>query len=516
MTTNVNDSNVSISIIIDHAVRQASQCNKAGAFKSLITSCHLTPEQTTKIKSILDAFQPNVSMTGCIGLKREISAVMISGTLEAISQSPKKSCASLRPNAQGFSQNQDVFVSFFNNLTSAFANDFPCRFEFGGKYYPNATVCILAQQYTDQPDMADLLIGCETTEEALTLAELTPMTTERSEHINQLNVMMHVLREKFEQNPELINQLVATGNAFLVCQGHDLFLSDHFNGNGKNILGICLMQLRGEYGDIGVVHPCSNYLSSIESLSHRCHFVTNALFSDDIHQISLQCLSTKNWDSLSALACLNTHWNACSKTFWDKLDLKQLCPPELNILDAKMQGVEIDDEPSINILETLKAFKKLAPFVDENAGLTLLTMTRGLTLNQLVKIAMQKGMVIEFPGGKLLQNLGDIPVEQTYRILITNSVFINSRYMSYDVQKDLVSTHGCEMPTLQEYVALCVLTNTHFSQCLYGKNPYTYGRSSTHHENRFLTVGGCALFTLYVDNDRLNSLSHGAGGKRKF
>ena len=138
------------------------------------------------------------------------------------------------------------FICFTEIPTSAFANAYPCTFEFGGKYYQNATACFLAQQYTDEPEKMDLFTACATADEAQFLAEQFPMTPERGQHINKKNVMMDVLRAKFGQNPELKEQLLSTGNLYIACQGYDLLVSDGFNGTGQNLLGHCLMQLRGE------------------------------------------------------------------------------------------------------------------------------------------------------------------------------------------------------------------------------------------------------------------------------
>jgi hypothetical protein len=143
-------------------------------------------------------------------------------------------------------------------------------------------------------------------------------------------------------------------------------------------------------------------------------------------------------------------------------------------------------------------------------------MRKGLTLNQLVAIAAKAGMDVKIHWNKIVKELGDVPVEQTYVILITNSVFNESRRKSYDQQKELVGAHGCEMPTVQEYVALCVFTNKVFQKCLYGQNPLTYGRTSTQVEGDPLIFGGSAPARLCVHNFVFVHESVGAGGQRKF
>jgi hypothetical protein len=188
----------------------------------------------------------------------------------------------------------------------------------------------------------------------------------------------------------------------------------------------------------------------------------------------------------------------------------------LTILDAKTQGITVDDEPCISKLQIWKCIRNLAHHVENNEGLTLLTMAKGLTLNQLVAIAAEKGIIMNFRLGPILQQVGDVPVEQTYVILITNSVFKESRDKSYYLQEKLVRRHRCQMPTVQEYVALCIFTSKCFKKCLYGRDPLTYGRSSTYAAGFFLAVGGSASGGLDVKNFHEVKEDFGAGGRRKL
>jgi predicted NAD-dependent protein-ADP-ribosyltransferase YbiA (DUF1768 family) len=422
------------------------------------------------------------------------------------------------------------YVSFSDDTTSSFGNAFPCRIEFGGKHYQNATACFLAEQYTDQPEIMNLFTNLDS-EAAAALAKRTPMTEERkiswdnpqAEPINKDQVLMNVLRAKFGQNPDLKDKLLETGTAYLVCHGHGFYLSNNKNGTGINALGASLMRLRAEYGGKGEAEPPVAFLNAMQSLQTRCHSVTNDLCSDILERFLFSYLSQCDLITLTAVACVNKHWNNSSTKFWDKRDLKQLCP-ELTVLDANAQGVTCEDEPEITKLRLLKWVKKLSSHVERKAGVTLLTMTKGTTLNQLIEIAKGEGMTVEVLWDRIIPELGDVPIEQTYGILITNSVFKYSRQIDYSTQKILVEGQGCEMPTVQEYVALCVFTNKVFKKCLYGKNPRTYGRSSTHIGEFPLIVGfsfiaqneGVASTRLFVRHSRYDHDDRGAGGQKKF
>ena len=138
----------------------------------------------------------------------------------------------------------------------------------------------------------------------------------------------------------------------------------------------------------------------------------------------------------------------------------------------------------------------------------------------MVVIAREKGITVSVPWEQILQEHGNISVEQTYRILITNSVFKESRRTPFAQQQKLVDRHGCVIPTVQEYLALCVFTNKVFQKCLYragnGQTPWTYGRSSTHVENYPLIVGGSAPARVDVHDDSFDAEDCGVGGRREL
>lgn len=63
----------------------------------------------------------------------------------------------------------------------------------------------------------------------------------------KLKRMENVLRAKFSQYPDLANKLIQTGNAELVEKSNmDNFWGCGKKGNGKNMLGKLLMQIREE------------------------------------------------------------------------------------------------------------------------------------------------------------------------------------------------------------------------------------------------------------------------------
>jgi hypothetical protein len=85
----------------------------------------------------------------------------------------------------------------------------------------------------------------------------------------------------------------------------------------------------------------------------------NKLFPDITHLIFSQYVPTRDYKSFSALACVNTRWNHCSKIFWDDFLLKELCSVSgRKIQDAKAHGIAVGDRSVVNKLVIFKYLKK--------------------------------------------------------------------------------------------------------------------------------------------------------------
>jgi hypothetical protein len=246
----------------------------------------------------------------------------------------------------------------------------------------------------------------------------------------------------------------------------------------------------------------------------RTSIYANELIDDIVQALFLKCQSKSEWESIGALACVNTHYNQSATTYWTKFDLKLFCP-KLTNLHASTQEIIVEGEPCVSKLAILKGYRDLVPQIEKNEGLTLLSMEKGLTLNQLVEIGANE-MTVDVGWDQILQEVGDVPVAQTYVVLISNNVFKQSRKRNYALQAKCLAKHGCEMPTVQEYVALCVFTYKSFKKSLYGDSPMTFGRSSTYVGGCPLIIGGSSREHLSVYDSHYSPLSLGAGGRRKL
>ncbi len=165
---------------------------------------------------------------------------------------------------------QQGYISFYtdqiDSLTGFLGNFHPCRIEFGGKLYSNSEAVFQAQKFIDQPVIFNQFNSTLSGSEAVKLGQSKMNinrlnqwegTTNTNNPPEKINVMKNALRAKFNQNPILKTYLMATGSSCLIehlpSKRRDVYWSDAFDGTGKNMLGICLMELRAEFGGTGVV-----------------------------------------------------------------------------------------------------------------------------------------------------------------------------------------------------------------------------------------------------------------------
>ncbi len=206
------------------------------------------------------------------------------------------------------------YISFYDShtdaLTCCFGNFYGCRIEFGQKYYQNSEAVFQAQKFTDQSHIMSLFPNVDAAD-AVTIARKNSMTPNRLKEwdsqtpgVNKVDVMMNALRAKFGQNPNLKEMLMATGDAFIVerlpdATRRDKFWSDGFDGTGENMLGICLMRLRKEYGGTGVVGKATQYTGMLYQSSSAANF--QAQQAAQVAQYHLQQTQPTNFQAQLAL-----------------------------------------------------------------------------------------------------------------------------------------------------------------------------------------------------------------------
>lgn len=145
------------------------------------------------------------------------------------------------------------FANKKNKYTYFLSNDYPIKIKIWGKKFRNAEAAFQAAKFLHQPKLAEKfskLSGSEAIE-----LSLKHSYEQRPEwHHYKENTMLEVLRAKFTQHPRMKELLLATGDAYLLNRDkNESYWGDGKEGRGKNRLGYLLMQLRKEFGGIGLV-----------------------------------------------------------------------------------------------------------------------------------------------------------------------------------------------------------------------------------------------------------------------
>lgn len=119
-----------------------------------------------------------------------------------------------------------------------------------GKRWPTSEHYYQAMKFPTDPELQERIRHAKSPGIAKRLAwkKNVPLRPDWRQARDQ--VMLDVLRAKFTQNIELQEQLLETGEEYLVEHTYrDHYWGDNGDGSGENKLGILLMQVRDEIRD---------------------------------------------------------------------------------------------------------------------------------------------------------------------------------------------------------------------------------------------------------------------------
>lgn len=129
------------------------------------------------------------------------------------------------------------------------SNFYPCMVCYQGIAYPSAEHAFQAQKCQDD-NCRRTIAAAETPAEAKKLGHLVQVTPDwQSRRVDEMH---HIVRIKFQDNKELGQRLLQTGDEPLIEEAGwpDYFWGVH-NGRGQNQLGRILMQVRQELKEAG-------------------------------------------------------------------------------------------------------------------------------------------------------------------------------------------------------------------------------------------------------------------------
>ena len=224
---------------------------------------------------------------------------------------------------------------------------------------------------------------------------------------------------------------------------------------------------------------------------------------------------------------------------WKASELKCRFPLLKNIFDKEawgrivnlntLDGVSFEGAGPFNPVSAFKALKDIHRLkVEGDAGYTIITMPQGMTINKLKSIIARLAAEGKFPGNaqqrdpgfdyfdnRISKELGDMPVNESYTFVISNSVLSECRNIPYLIQRYRVIGAGCELPQLLEAMTLIFLTYMASGVLLCGEAPLTYMDCLERIDDSSTAIGGSSyaglcVYRLFGDG------CLGAGGARKF
>ncbi len=157
--------------------------------------------------------------------------------------------------------------------------------------------------------------------------------------------------------------------------------------------------------------------------------------------------------------------------------------------------------------------------IEGDAGITVLTIPQGLTINKVVQIAHspKKGNAVKiaYIWERLIVQLGDAPVWQTNRVLITNSILKNSVGLYTADLKKSFQKMGCTLPSVLNFMALAVLMHMSSEENpptrLFSDNPPTFTSCSEEIDGYELFGGGFGTDGFRITNYIFNCIGLGFG-----
>ncbi len=262
-----------------------------------------------------------------------------------------------------------------------------------------------------------------------------------------------------------------------------------------------------------LTHALFNHPTTLNSLEILCQFPDYKLPLEVIHVIAMQCLSSGDIKSLMALGRTTVPKFKALQSLVNASVLTQLCP-NLRILDAKACTFHVD-LTDVNKYNVVESYYKLEPFIEDQAGLTLIFNQEGLTLRKMTQNNWGIKILVFLP--KISEALDDVPEKDAGPELITNAPIIETRSKDDVLQEKRVLEVGFHgKPTLIEYLALMIATQKELGICLYAEKPLTYGRAATFFNDTAVVVGATSPGLIRVDGSSCAHTYDGSGGRLKL
>jgi len=261
-------------------------------------------------------------------------------------------------------------------------------------------------------------------------------------------------------------------------------------------------------------------------------------FSQQPEEIILRTFGFLSANELAKCGEISRRWRrlASDLVLWNAFDLRKISP-FLSVIDKSdwerhidlsRFGLNLDNVPLLDKRKVIPALKRIVsslPRIEGNAGVKLLLIPEGLKIRTFVEMAElpdapKNAPKIRYIWNRILDEIGDIRIDKTYWIVITNNIFEGSRDQSVSSQKALLQKMGWEMTKATEILALIALTymTSEGQTRLYNNtDPWTCSRTSDQVGKRHVVVGCFSPAGVSVDTYSFDFDIIGVGGVlRKF
>ncbi len=163
------------------------------------------------------------------------------------------------------------------------------------------------------------------------------------------------------------------------------------------------------------------------------------------------------------LRCLSQEWYECQIPFRTSFQ-QYVKNGVITVIDAKAMGFVVNDEPPIDVVEVAHHCNRLAPYVLNGAGFSLITIPQGVSIEKCIDRTKKLHPFLMYLGINLIQPLRMDEEEDrkdhyssaaasSSRVFITNGPFAAtcSESFTFEKVKSIVEELGCEMPEIHEY-----------------------------------------------------------------
>jgi hypothetical protein len=176
-------------------------------------------------------------------------------------------------------------------------------------------------------------------------------------------------------------------------------------------------------------------------------------------------------------------WEAFVTKFIAKLEFKERLPSTIQVFDEEAwkslvvdfgsYELEFNDLPPIDETASKLALKKLLGVPQKEKGITWIELPKGVTINKVVKILQSQNIALKFTWD-ITAELEDIPLQNSYRFAITNSVYKESWEYSSVTQRKFVEERGFTLPSLLEALTLTMFAQIASKKFFDNKNVFMY------------------------------------------